>query len=469
MHTLRSIGKGTAMKKFSLTALIFAGFMAGSAARAAQDGLVADTGIDGPALRFDWPDIQIGVGAYEEGPTGLTIIRFMHRAAVVVDSRGGAPGTVNTDMLRLGYDAPRMDAIVFAGGSLYGEEAITAVTTGLKDDGLRSGAWDNIAFATGAIIYDFGTRRLNEIYPDKRLAQAALHTLRPGVFPLGAQGAGRMAMQGGFFGCLTHSGEGAAFREFNGVKIAAFVVVNASGSITDRKGNVVKCDRTAPNGSAWKIADLMTNVPLSHLSGWEASPAADVPTHSNTTVSLIVTNARLDYAGLRRLAIQVHTSMARAIQPFSTFNDGDTLFAATTDDAPVSSVGSLNLDTMAGEVMWDAILASVPQEPAFTLPKEVVVSADRLRTYTGTYTFAPHVRLRVDTSGGNLSVTALDRAVFDFQPGMVTQLVAASDTEFYFDRGQRTRLSFIAGADDTVTGMILNPGPWAQRAKRMPD
>ncbi|HUB49417.1 MAG TPA: P1 family peptidase [Acetobacteraceae bacterium] len=457
------------MKKFALIAVIFVGLMTEPAARAAQDGLVADTGIHDPVLTFDWPDIEIGVGAYEEGPTGLTIIRFMHRAAVVVDSRGGAPGTVNTDALRLGYDAPRMDAVVFAGGSAYGEEAVTAVMTGLKDDGLRSGAWDNIAHATGAIIYDFGPRRLNEIYPDKRLAQAALHALRPGVFPLGAQGAGRMAMQGGFFGCPTHSGEGAAFREFNGVKIAAFVVVNASGSITDRKGNVVKCDRIPPNGSTRKIADLMTNVPLSHLSGWEASPAADVPTHRNTTVSLIVTNARLDYAGLRRLAIQVHTSMARAIQPFSTFNDGDTLFAATTDDVPVSSIGSLNLDTMAGEIMWDAILASVPQEPAFSPPKGVVVSEDQLRTYAGTYAFAPHVRLRVDVSGGNLSVTALDRTVFDFPLGSATHLMPASTTEFYYDLGQRTRLSFTAGADGTVTGVILDPGPWAQRGKRIPD
>jgi len=60
----------------------------------------------------------------------------------------------------------------------------------------------------GAIIYDFGGRRFNEIYPDKRLAQAALHALRPGVFPLGAQGAGRMAMQGSYFGCDAHSGQG---------------------------------------------------------------------------------------------------------------------------------------------------------------------------------------------------------------------------------------------------------------------
>jgi L-aminopeptidase/D-esterase-like protein len=130
-------------------------------AQGAQDGLVAETGVHGPTLTFDWQDIKVGVGAYEEGPTGLTIIRFMLGAAVVVESRGGAPGTVNTDALRLGYTKPRVDAIVFAGGSAYGEEAITAVATGLKDEGVRSGAWDDITFTTGAIIYDFGDRRLS--------------------------------------------------------------------------------------------------------------------------------------------------------------------------------------------------------------------------------------------------------------------------------------------------------------------
>jgi L-aminopeptidase/D-esterase-like protein len=59
-----------------------------------------------------------------------------------------------------------------------------------------------------------------------------------------------------------------------------------------------------------------------------ASPEREVPGTRNTTISLIVTNRKLDYAGVQRLAIQIHTSMARAIQPFSTELDGDTLYAA---------------------------------------------------------------------------------------------------------------------------------------------
>jgi L-aminopeptidase/D-esterase-like protein len=89
-------------------------------ARGAQDHLKTDTEIRGPVLQFDWPAIQIGIGSYEEGPTGLTIFRFPDSAVAAVDVRGGSPGTVNTDYLRLGYEEPSVDAVVFSGGSAYG-------------------------------------------------------------------------------------------------------------------------------------------------------------------------------------------------------------------------------------------------------------------------------------------------------------------------------------------------------------
>lgn len=141
--------------------IISAALCGGIATAADQNSLVANTAIDGPVLTFDWPAIEVGVGSYEEGPTGVTVIRFPKRASMAVDVRGGGPGTVNTDLLRLGYSRPFGDAIVFSGGSAYGEEAITAVATGLKDDGVRSGDFLDVAIVPGAIIYDFGGRRLN--------------------------------------------------------------------------------------------------------------------------------------------------------------------------------------------------------------------------------------------------------------------------------------------------------------------
>jgi hypothetical protein len=56
-------------------------------------------------------------------------------------------------------------------------------------------------------------------------------------------------------------------------------------------------------------------------------------------------------------------------QPFSTFDDGDTLFAVWTREIPGGNPDLIDLDTIAGETMWDAILASVPAEPKFTPPQ----------------------------------------------------------------------------------------------------
>jgi hypothetical protein len=58
------------------------------------------------------------------------------------------------------------------------------LTTGLKDDGVRSGDFADTAIAVGAVVYDFLGHRLNEIYPDKSLAQAALRASdrRPSIF-----------------------------------------------------------------------------------------------------------------------------------------------------------------------------------------------------------------------------------------------------------------------------------------------
>ena len=280
---------------------------------------------------------------------------------------------------------------MFSGGSSYGEEPITAVATGLKDEGVRSGNWANVAFVTGAIIYDFGGRRLNEVYPDKRLAQTALQAVRPGIFRLGAQGAGRMAMQGGFFGCDAHSGEGGAFRQVGSVKIAAFVVVNASGVVTDRDGRLASCHKAVSWGGATLTSELMDHVPASLAGDWRAPDTAGSaePATRNTTISLIVTNQKLDYAALQRLAIQVHTAMARAIQPFSTADDGDTLFAASTQEVDSHDVSPQALATLGGEVMWDAVLASVPAPDAFVPPASPPeVSADKLTAYAGTYDFS---------------------------------------------------------------------------------
>ena len=434
-------------------------------ADAAQDALVPDTEIAGPTLAFDWPAVEIGIGSYEAGPTGLTIFHFPARATAVVDVRGGSPGTLNSDALRLGYSSSFVDSIVFTGGSAYGEEAIASVQSGLKELGLRGTAFDNVAFVPGTVIYDFAAHRLSEIYPDARLARAALGALRPGIFPLGAQGAGRMAMQGSYFGCGAHSGQGASFHQRGPLKIAAFVVVNATGSVVDRDGKVVRCPPAERSGASPRIVDFIKQIG----SRTEPEEAPALPTRA-TTLSLIMVNRQMSYAALQRLAVQVHTSMARGIQPFSTQEDGDTLFAVSTEEvaASDSKLTLLQLDALAGEAMWDAILASVPEEPAFTPPAApVAIAPERLARLVGRYRFGPHATLAIAVADGHLTARLEGQSFDDLRSDADAALLATSETEFYIDGRYRTRLAFRLGGDGKPIAAIVDPGRWQQLGERV--
>jgi L-aminopeptidase/D-esterase-like protein len=278
----------------------------------------------GRVLEFDFPGLEIGVAEYEEGPTGCTVFHLAKVASLSIDVRGGSPG-VN------GQHLEAINAICFAGGSLYGLEASTGVAAELFKMRSYSTKWIDIALVSGAIIFDYGTRD-NAIYPDKDLGRAAVRDMRPGRFPLGARGAGRSATASHGSGAEL-AGQGGAYRESGPTKILAFVVVNAYGCIVDRAGKIVRGKPTGP-------------VP------------GRVPRSGNTTLSLVVTNQKLDRLQLQSIGRQVHTSMARGIQPFHARWDGDVNYMVSTQEVANADLDEVTLGERASDAMWDAILAS---------------------------------------------------------------------------------------------------------------
>src|SRR6266550_5798926 len=90
-------------------------------------------------LHFDFPAVQVGIAENESGPTGATVFYFPKPVMAVVDVRGGAPGTINTDALRLSYDSAFVDAIAFAGGSSYGLAVATGVADAIKKRASNAG------------------------------------------------------------------------------------------------------------------------------------------------------------------------------------------------------------------------------------------------------------------------------------------------------------------------------------------
>ena len=429
-----------------------------------QSHLVPDPSTSGQVLEFDFPSLEIGVSQYAEGPTGATVFHFVDKAVGAVDVRGGAPRAYNVDWLRWGYGWPNLDALVVSGGSWYGLAASGGVAGALKEDGHRSGHWANLAHVAGAIIYDFGQRRPNEIHPDEKLGAAALRAARAGRFPQGANGAGRMTMQGSYFGLWLHSGQGGAFRQVGETKIACFAVVNSVGAVADRDGRLCFGNQAIPTGESG-IRELVELVPANvetvdgSILGERRS--AVPPSAQNTTISLVVTNRKLEFSALQRLAVQVHTSMGRAIQPFGTLNDGDVLFAASTGEVETSDLHPTDLGTVASEVMWDAILASVPDIPDATAVASGLCFPTDPTKAIGRYRFGNELSMDVGVAEGRLTLTnSGGRDIFGVRPG--GSVSARPDGGLLFTTQSLFLPAFGFARTESRRRLVLNPGPWQQ-------
>jgi L-aminopeptidase/D-esterase-like protein len=307
--------------------------------------LVPRTSFEGPDLRFEFPGLEIGVAEYDEGPTGCSVFLFTEGpVAAAIDVRGGSPGVSGA-----GIDL--VEAVCFAGGSLYGLEAAAGVAAELLARREYRTNWLEIPLVAGAIVFDWGPRD-NAVYPDKELGRAAVRAAGPGVFPLGPRGAGRSATAGKLFAYEEGepAGQGGAFRQVGETKVAVFTVVKAIGAIFDREGNVVRGH-----------FDRKSGIRRALVPGVEERLAAGKPVRpppGNTTLTLVATNLRLGSRELRTLGRQVHASMARAIQPFHALEDGDVLFAVSTgtvESDPLLDTTALGV--VASEVAWDAVLS----------------------------------------------------------------------------------------------------------------
>ena len=276
--------------------------------------------------------VRVGSVVDEEGPTGCTAIVFDRGAVAAVDVRGGSTGTVGE---RYGY----LSALVFAGGSLLGLAAVAGAADAIHEQRGRGTAWTDIPTVAGAILNDYGTGR-SWRYPDAALGAAAVAAAVPGLVGVGRVGAGRSATCGKLPPPGVASGQGAAWWSGRGgdVSVLVVTVVNAVGSIIDRDGVA----RLGPS-------------PVERLVAAEGRRAVG----GNTTLTAVVTDARLDGRSLEQLARQVHTSMGRAIQPFHTSTDGDVLWALSTGTSEAKVAGDL-LAWRASEVAWDAVLSIPP-------------------------------------------------------------------------------------------------------------
>lgn len=329
-----------------------------------EDATPAATPPAGRMLEFDFPGLEIGVASYPQVPTGCTafifdLARFPAGVMLELDVRGGAPAYFG--------DYGSTNAICLAGGSSYGLEAVAGAASEL----FAQGGYKDLLAVAGAIIYDISVVeepngfRGQGVYPDKALGQAAVRAAQPGSFPLGNQGAGSGAYVGQWANWpyeRERGGQGAAFRQIGEIRVAVFTVVNALGVIVDRQGQVVRGGLDQRTGVRSTPVEDAEAILAGETATAEASATMPGRLTRHTTLTVLLTNVTFPRELLRQMGRQVHSSMARAIQPFHTPDDGDILFAASTGEVPADGVDSTALGVIASELAWDAVLTCYEPE-----------------------------------------------------------------------------------------------------------
>jgi L-aminopeptidase/D-esterase-like protein len=295
------------------------------------------------------PGIKVGQLTLDTRPTGCTVILTPANTVGAVDVRGGAPGTVETDLLRPDELVSTVNAVVFAGGSAFGLAARDGVMKYLEEQKIGyafGGAY--VPIVSGAILFDLPIGDNPRVRPDAVCGYEAATRATTGRVAEGSVGAGAGATIGKFGG-PGHAMKGGvgttSFTLTDGLIVGVLVVVNASGSIIDpHTGKPVAGVRAADGKSLEDPFALVRR-------GVAPSGAG-----GNTTLGVVATNARLTKAQALKVAAMAHDGFARTIVPSHTMSDGDTIFALATGqvDADVNRVGVL-----AAEAMSDAILRAV--------------------------------------------------------------------------------------------------------------
>ena len=304
--------------------------------------------------------IRIGQVENKEAGTGCTVFINDEGMHAGLDVRGGGPASRETPLLSTLSAAQRIHAVVLSGGSAYGLAAAGGVMQYLKekDLGFDVGV-TKVPLVVQSSLFDLTVSNPN-VYPDEAMGyEAARKAFEEPNYKDGNFGAGCGATVGKLCGmdrCMK-SGIGSYAVELGELKIGAVVAVNALGDIFDWK-------------SGKQIAGMLTedrkafaHSPAEMQKSIEAIKNRFV---NNTTLGVIITNARFHKGSLCKIAGLGHDGYARSIRPVHTSLDGDSIYALSIGDviADREVVG-----LMAAEVISEAIVRAVTSaESAYGFP-----------------------------------------------------------------------------------------------------
>lgn len=295
----------------------------------------------------DFAPLRIGQAEDERAGTGCTVLLLGKDGAPVgLDVRGGGPASRESELLKPLAAAGVIHAILLSGGSAFGLDAAGGVMRYLEEQ--------NIGFDVGVAkvplvcqsclfdltVADATTR------PDATMAYQACQNAETGNYRDGNFGAGTGATVGKLLGmehCMK-SGIGSYAVQVGELKVGALVAVNALGDIYDwRTGQKV----------AGLLADDRTTFLDTEQVMLQKTEVVENKFTGNTTLGVVLTNARFDKTRLCKIAGMAQDGYARAIRPVHTTADGDSIYAVSQGDVAADQdvVGALGAQVMAQAIL----------------------------------------------------------------------------------------------------------------------
>ena len=289
----------------------------------------------------DVAGVRVGHWTDPVAATGCTVVLLPAGTVASGEVRGGAPGTREWALLDPVRMVQRIDAVVLCGGSAFGLAACDGVVEWCDERGVGlPTAGGPVPIVVGAVLYDLGVGN-PAVRPRALHGYEACESAVAGAFATGRVGAGTGAtvakcrgpegVRPGGLGTATRLGP-------EGLVVSALIACNAWGDVRGASPGAVTVPASAPGQAL-----------------------------TNTTIGVIVTNARLDKLQCLLVAQSGHDGLARALEPVHAAVDGDALVAAAT--------GVVDLATLGGIPAAAGPLAGPPAGPEGPQPTEIPAAA----------------------------------------------------------------------------------------------
>jgi L-aminopeptidase/D-esterase-like protein len=255
------------------------------------------------------PGVAVGHHTDDEAATGVTVLTFPEPNVAVVDVRGGAPGTRETDALGAAIKPVTVNALMFAGGSAFGLAAATGVSEEIEREGRGAPTPAGpVPIVPAAIVFDLTTGNPpGRPGPKDGAAAYRARSFDPAVLGRVGAGSGTTVAAWRGFAAIQFAGVGSASVRVGEATVGALVVLNAAGDIFSLEG------ASLTGGEHASIAP-----PIGPSPG------------DNTTLVCVATDAGIgDRNELRRMAIRAHDAIGACIRPTHTRYDGDSAFVVS--------------------------------------------------------------------------------------------------------------------------------------------